>query len=257
VQARRIAVKLVIKNKEEFDALPEAVRALYVEKPAGTWVVEGVVPETELNELKTKVGEFRDNNLTMIHELEKLRPLGEKFKDIDPEEYKRLKAKAKELEDKGVKEGGDVQKIVEAAVKPLVERLDASEKAREEAQRRADQARFRELVSADATKVGVKPNMMRIVLRDAEDVFELKDGKLAPRSGVKHPSDPLKDMTLDAWLQSLEPDFITESVGGGAVGGRGNGGRPTGAKELVNPTPEEMGRHMDEIASGKMIVVRR
>lgn len=252
-------LKVVIAAKPELDALPEAVRALYVEKD-GKWTLDGLVAESDLTTLKTKVGEFRDNNIAQAQELEGLRPLKDKFKDVDPEEYKTLKAKAKQLENQGVKTADDLKAVIDAAVKPLTDRLDASEKARQTAQQAADDSRFRELVSADATKAGVKAQSLRHVLREAQEKFELKDGTLKPRTGIKHPSDPLKELTTTDWLEELArtDDYLFgDSVGGGAANENRRGGGRQGVKELINPSPEEMGRNMDDIANGKIVVVRR
>jgi hypothetical protein len=255
-----MALKYVVTKKEELDQLAEPVRQLYIEKD-GRWTlaVDGVVLEADLNDVKTKLGEFRDNNRTMHNELEKLRPLEAKFKDVDPEEYKRLKTEAKKLEDKGIKSTDDLQAAIAAALKPVTERLDASEKARVAAQQAVDRSTFEKLIAADATKAGVKPQSLRHVLREADDVFVLKDGKVIPKDGVKHPTDPSKDMTTDAWLLNLATtdDYLFgESSGGGANNStRPGGGRP-GAKILRNPSPEEMGRNMDAIAKGEMVVVR-
>jgi hypothetical protein len=253
-----MALKLVI-TKGEFDALAEPVKQLYVADgdKYKLSIEGGAVPESEITDLKTKLGEFRDNNINYLKELDKLRPLQEKYKDVDPEEYKTLKMKAKQLEDKGVKTPDDVLAAIDAAVKPLRESLESEKKAREEAQHRADDARFRELVSADAQKAGVRPNSMRHVLREAESVFQLQDGRLVPKPGQKHPDDPLKDLSLDVWLAKLsktDENLFGESVGGGATNGR-SGGRGD-VRQLVNPTPLEMGQNMEAIAKGQVVVVR-
>lgn len=254
-------LKYSISQKAEFDALAEPVRALYTEKD-GKWTlgVEGEAPEH--TELKVKLSEFRDNNRTMHGELEQLRPLKDRFKDVDPDEYRTLKTKAADLENKGIKTPEDLQKAINAALKPVTDRLEATEKARLDAQASADRARFRELINVDAAKAGVRPQSLRHVLREAEDKFELKNDVLVPKTGTKHGTDPLKEANVVDWLQDLSKTdeyLFGESVGGGASGGNrsGVGGFRQGAKELLNPSPEEMGRHMDDIASGKTVVVRR
>jgi hypothetical protein len=263
-----MALKHVITKKEDLDQLAEPVRQQYIEQN-GRWTlaVEGVAPEADLLDAKTKLAEFRDNNRTMHTELEKLRPIVEKVKkvagdDIDTfiTEHTSLKNRAKALDDKGITKPDDINAAIQAALKPVTDQLESEKQARLMAQKAADDARFRELVSADATKAGVKPQSLRHVLREASEKFELKDGSLQPKQGVKHPTDPMKDLTLSDWFQDLAKtdDYLFgESVGGGAENGNRGGGRRPGAKELVNPTPEEMGRHMDAIAKGEMIVVRR
>lgn len=262
-----MALKATLATKADLDALPEATRSLYAEKD-GKFVLDvegGLANPTELHELKTKVAEFRDNNLVLTKKVTDLEPLVTKFKDVDPDEYKTLKAEHEKLKGKGVKGADDLQAAIDAAVtaatKPITEKLAAEEQARLKAQREADQARFRELVSADATKAGVTPKSLRHVIREAEEKFELKDGALTPKTGVKHPTDPLKTLTTSDWLQDLaksDDNLFEPSTGGGANGnkGGGGGGRP-GAKQLINPTPEEMGRLSKEIAKGEVVVVRQ
>jgi len=252
-----MALKASLATKADLDALAEPLRALYVERE-GKFVLdaEGLVPASDLTDLKQKVGEFRTNNLALTGELEQLRPLKTKFDGVDPEEYKTLKAEKEKFVGKGVKGADDLQAVIDAAIakanKPLVDELNATKAERAQARKEADDAKFRQLVSDDATKAGVKPQSMRHVFRDAEDKFELKDGALVPKPGVKHE-------TPKEWLQDLakSDDYLfAPSTGGGANGGNGHGGR-AGAKQLVNPSPEEMGRHMEAIAKGEMVVVRQ
>jgi len=260
-----MALKATISAKSEFEGLSEAIRALYVEKD-GKWILdaEGLVPKSELDEVKTKLVEFRDNNRTMHDELKDLKPLKEKLKDVKDidaflAEHAELKTKAGELKDKGVEGKEDLQKIVAAALKPIQDQLSAAETARQVAQSAADTERFRNIISSDATKAGVRPNSIRFVIAEAERVFELKDGVIKPRPGQKHPDDPLKDLSPEVWLTQLartDENLFAESNGGGANNDRRGGNGGAAPKELRNPTALEMGKHMDDIASGKMVVVR-
>jgi len=261
-----MALKAVLEKKADLDALPEAQRGLYTEKE-GKFLLDidgGFVSPSDHQALKTQLGEFRDNNRTLHGELEQLRPLKAKYEGIDPDEYKTLKAEVEKLKGKGVGKADDLQAAIDAAVekanKPLRDKLASEEAARVKAQQAADSARFRELFTAEATKAGVRASALEFVLPKAETAFELKDGAIAPRNGAKHPTEPHKDLTTADWLQHLAKtsDYLFEpSTGGGATGnGHGSGGRPH-AKQLINPTPLEMGRHAKEIAKGEMVVVRQ
>lgn len=261
----------MLASKSELDALPKDVQSEYQEKD-GRFIlnVEGDLPSHL--ELKTKVAEFRDNNVKLLKEIdEKYKPLETKlakYEGIDADEAKRLLAEKKELEKKGIKAPNDLEKAikdaVEAATKPLTERLETADREAKEAQRRASEVEFDRLSDEYAIKRGVRQNSLRHVRREMRDVFELKDGRLVPKPGQKHPDDPLKELDPDAFLQKLkstDANLFAESSGGGA-GGNGGGAGTGGAgvradvKILKNPTPAEMGRHMDEIATGKMVVVR-
>lgn len=262
-----MALKALLTLKAELDALAEPVRALYIERDGKYALdVEGMVPAAEVTDVKTKLGEFRDNNKTLFEENKTLKARVEKIKDITDidayvAEHATLKTTVDELKKKGVGGTSDLDAAINAALKPVVDKLNASELRATEAQKRADGSRFRELVTADATKAGVRATGLRHVLREAEEKFELVDGALKPKSGVRNTNDPLKDLTPTDWLQELSKSdeyLFGETVGGGANGshGAGGGGRPD-AKQLINPSPEEMGKHMDDIASGKVVVIRQ
>lgn len=260
-----MALKQVLTTKTEFDALPEAVRAEYTEKD-GKWLlnVEGMVTKTEHDELKVKVAEFRDNNKTLFEENKELKPLKEKLKgitDLDAylAEHNTLKAQVDEFKKKGITDVSGVQAAIDAALQPVKDQLKTAETARVEAEKRANESRFRELITADATKAGVRPTSVRHVLREAEEKFEFKNGAIVPKAGVKHPTDPLKDLTPLDWLGELaktDENLFGESSGGGAGDGRQRV-PPANVRQLINPSPEEMGKNMDDIASGKAVVVRQ
>lgn len=258
-----MALKPTLANKAELDALPEAVRTLYTEKD-NKFLLDlegGYASPTEVHELKTKVAEFRDTNVNLLKKVGDLEPALKKFDGIDPEEYKKLKEKADKLAKKGVKEEDDIEamiaRAVETATKPLVEKVAAEETARKAAQASADQARFRELMTAEAKKKGVRDNSVRHVLREAEEKYELRDGRILPKNGIKNPHDPLRPYEPADWLDDLakSDDNLFEVSGGGGAEGSGNKPRP-GVKVLLNPTPLQMGQHAKEIAKGEMIVQR-
>lgn len=94
----------------------------------------GFVPSSDHVDVRTKLSEFRDNNLELykgiaelagVSEATSLAPLKElvaKLKDIDPDEHEKLKAKVVELEKKGAKPD-DVAAQIAAAVDPLKKHL--------------------------------------------------------------------------------------------------------------------------------------
>lgn len=257
-----------ILTKAEHDAADAGVKGLYKASADGTnFIIDvdgGYVPPAEVTDLKTKLGEFRDNNRTMHTELETLRPLKTKYEGIDPEEVKRLKKLEEDMKAQGVKPDKieeSIKAAVAAATKPLADALESEKKARTEADGRARKARFDQLVEEQAAAAKVRPNSRRFVRMEAEQNFELnpEGTALVPKQGVKHPTEPHKDLTPTDWLSHLaktDENLFEQSTGGGASGGGRGFGNP-GAKELVNPTSEEMGLHAAAIAKGEMVVVRR
>lgn len=260
-----MALKQVLTSKTEFDALPEAVRSEYTAREDKWYLnVEGMVTKTEHDEMKVKLAEFRDNNRALHNEVEELKPLKIKLKDIRDvdaflAEHATLKSQVEEFKRKGITDVSGLQAAIDAAMKPVNEKLEAAEKARIKAEEASNDARFRELITADATKAGVRPTSVRHVLREAADKFEYKNGVIVAKAGVKHPTEPLKDYTPTDWLGDLaksDENLFGESTGGGANGDR-RPPPPANVKQLINPSPEEMGKHMDDIAAGKAVVIRQ
>lgn len=260
-----MALKMKL-TKAEHDVLAEPVRQEYVEKD-GAYVLNidgGAVATADLVALQSKLADFRSNNITLTNENKELKAKTvtlDKYEGVDPEKYKQMETEISELKKKGVGTADDVVTIVarevERATKTIKDQLKTEQEARIAAQQAADQGKFRELVSADATKAGVAGSALRHVLREADSLFEWKDGSLVAKEGVKHPTEPLQDYTPTAWLQNLaksDPYLFEPSNGGGAPGA--SGASKPGSKILRNPSPEEMGAHMEDIASGKITVVR-
>lgn len=260
-----MALKGILGTKAEIDALPEAVRGLYAEKD-GKFFLDidgGFVSPQEVTDLKSKVAEFRDTNVSLLKKVGDLEPQLKKFEGLDPEEYKRLKKDHEDLVKKsGGKKDDDIEALItraiDAATKPITEKLAAEEAARKAAEGEASRARFREIVTAEAKKKGVRDNSLRHVIRDAEEKFELISGAIKAKAGVKNAADPLKDYTPADWLEDLsksDGNLFEDSNGGGASP---QDGRPrAGVKTLINPTPLEMGQHATAIAKGEMVVVRQ
>ena len=73
----------------------------------------------------------------------------------------------------------------------------------EEIQARLAKARFQERVADYAIAAGVRPASVRFVVRDAEEVFELRDNTLVPLHGETDPEDPLEPLTPMRWLKTL------------------------------------------------------
>lgn len=218
-----------------------------------------------------KHAEFRDNNVKLLKALgadtveaalqraglfgaitpERLAAL----KDIDPAEYQTLKAQVADLEKKGVKKPDDVQTAIQAAldsfkagvVKPLQDQLAAaSEQAKAKDARLADQA-LRATIGERFTKAGGKadPAVVKFIVDQAKAAFHVVDDKVVAADGRYGANgDPL---TVEEWIASATKDYafaFGPSHGGGANpgAGGGTGGPKPGVKQLVNPTPEQLGQ---------------
>lgn len=84
----------------EESAIPDSIKDSYKKIDDGSWVLDGFVP-------KTKLDEFRTNNRTLAKEREELQAQLLKFKDIDPAKYAESVEKLQELENNRLAEAGE------------------------------------------------------------------------------------------------------------------------------------------------------
>lgn len=263
-----MATLKAVLQKAEVDKLPEAVRGFYTEVKGktGTFhldldgaVIGGVDPE-EHETVKRNLKEFRENNIKLQKDVTERDERLKTFEGVDPTEYKTLKEKAGKLKGKGVEDEDDIAKLiadsVATALKPVQDQLAQEREARTKSEQVANDAMFDRLVTSDATGAKVRGSVMRHVLRDARDVFELKDGKLVDKSG--------EGLTPKKWFEKLatdpDHDYLFEPSGGSGAnhenGGPGGGFGKPGAKVLVNPTPEELGANEAGLIDGSVVVQR-
>lgn len=198
-----MALKLKYSKKEE---VPAEHSSLYVEK-GGAFVldVEGAVE-------REKLEEFRNTNVALLKQLES-------FKGIDPEKARELMARQADLDAQNLLKSGDVAKIVDAKLAPVVQQLEA-ERANAAALRKQleEQALQDSLLKAGA-KRGVRASAVPDLLARAR-------GKWKVVGGVVMPAADGENQTLDAWVDGLAaeaPHLFENSAGGGATGG-GSGG---------------------------------
>src|SRR5688572_2241741 len=62
---------------------------------------------------------------------------------------------------------------------------------------------LREHIRDAAFACNVKPKAVRHVVRDAESIFELKDGAVVAKDNARQPANPLQPVTLVSWLADL------------------------------------------------------
>jgi hypothetical protein len=95
--------------------------------------------------------------------------------------------------------------------------LEAHRQATAVAERRTAEIEFDNLVRDNAIYGGVIPTAAKYFVRDARELFEIRDGILHPRNGETQPGDPCAPLTFDTWLQEQRKDvpylFTLESGG--------------------------------------------
>lgn len=265
-----MALKLLIKNLDE---VPEAIRGEYTKQEDGTYLL-GV----EEKDYKEKLDEFRTNNRELFKQREQLTKDIKKFEGIDPEKYRlatEALGKLDEQEDANLLKAGKVEEVFNkrtGAMKTDYEnKLTAKEEALVKSTKEAGTYRdlYRDLklnqeVAQTIEGVGnVRKGALPDVMARAKQIFQLDDqGQLVAKNdkGEAVYGKQGEPLTLQEWSSNLlqsAAHLFEQAAGGGAKGGRQNDGVGTIIKgQLVNPTPQQFGRNLKDIASGKVEVVR-
>jgi hypothetical protein len=190
-----------------------------------------------------KLAEFRENNIKLNKELEDLK---KRFEGIDPDA---VKAQAAELDTLRK------SKPDETRIKQLETELATEKAGRADVQKRADGLMFDVVVGDALSKAGLRPEARGYMTSQAAEHLEVKDGKIVGKTF--DPENPGIRLTLERFiaLQVKSSAFAFHaSAGSGANPARGNSST-TNAKELRNPTPQQLGEHADAIRRGTMKVV--
>lgn len=234
-----MGLKAVIGSKADLEALPEALRALYVEKD-GKFILDAEVDEhPAVGGLKSALAKEREGRESTSKELLKLR---KDIEGLDPVKAREALARVQELEDKKLIDEGKFEELVKARTDRLQqthqEQLNEYQKKLKEHEgsiskltEELSTERIDNQLTLHATKAGVRPTALTDVILRARRVWKLVDGQPVPMNGdsLVYGKDPSKPMPMEEWLDTLRKGdgahLFEGSGGGGAAnaGGQSNG----------------------------------
>jgi hypothetical protein len=231
-------LKFKFKAREE---IPAELANLYVERD-GAWFLDadGVVE-------KTKLDEFRNNNLALTKERDELK---KRFEGIDPDEVRRLAEEKEklELQAQGHKPE-QIEKVVEGRLKTAKaewdKQLSTVTSERDALNARLTAIQIDQGVTTVATKRGLRPTAIPDITARARTVFRLVNGVPTAFEGdgktVRYGKDGITPMTLEEWIdtQVSEAPHLFESNAGAGSGASAPspGGRPNSS--VKNPFKRE------------------
>lgn len=262
----------VVKNLE---AVPEALRGEYVQQ-GDVFVLKldgdipGFVPESRVNELAGKVDEFRGNNTRLLkalgaegfdQALTRLGALGQAEQDA-----RALRERVADFERRGINRGDDVAALVKRAVAeattPLTEKVAGLERERDEARQRLSASELDAMLTSIGLEVGVDERALPDFIRRGRDVwsrnddgdFVSKDAKGRPLFSRANPGEALSPAEWALSLADEAPHLFRGNTGAGAPGGESGIVTDRHGTQWVAPDALEIGRNLEDIASGKMRV---
>lgn len=205
----------------KLEDVPENVRGLY--KQEGSAFVldaEDVVP-------KTRLDEFRTNNIQLTQQLEKL-------KDVDPVKYAELIKLQQDVEEGRLIKEGKLEEVVNLRVtnmkKDLETQLTTSQTTLQKANAQLAVLMIDNAVRQAAVKNGALTTALDDVVLRARNVYSMDNGQPVPKDDkgqTIYGKDGSTPMTVEDWLVGLKknaPHLFAGSQGSGAGGGRGGAG---------------------------------
>lgn len=254
-------------TKEEFDALSDELKAHY--KVTG----EGYALDTDAgSDLKEKLDEFRNNNVALMKEQEKLQAQVKQFEGIDPEKAREAQAKLHELEEKKMLDDGQIDELVNKRTERMRSDFENKYKALEERNAHLESrtvntesqlhAKMVESGIANAVSaVGtVRKGAMPDILARAGSVWKLDDELNLVAMRGDQPmigADGKTPLTPEEYATSLlqdAPFFFEGSSGSGAGGNDTANANNQGGKTIAHGDKAAFGSNLEDIASGKVQV---
>ncbi|MDB6053759.1 MAG: hypothetical protein JWN25_1282 [Verrucomicrobiales bacterium] len=197
--------------------IPNEIKAFYVEQN-GAWILdaEGAVD-------KSRLDEFRNNNLALSQEVQTLKA---RFEGIDPANYKALAERDAARAEQELLQKGEFQTVLEQKTQALKgelnSRIKQAEVERDQLRNRLEEIQIDQAVTAAATQRGLRPSAMTDLLNRARASMELREGKVNIRTsdgqGIQINGDGTP-MTLEQWtdqLQQAAPHLFEPNFGSGA-----------------------------------------
>lgn len=258
-----MALKSLI-TQAEYDKLPDALKSEYSKSG------EQYVLEVDGADYKSKLDEFRSNNIKLQKAKEELVQSMERFKGVDPEKYaKALEAfeKIEALEDKELLKAGKIDDIIMKRTGVMQEEhkkaLSAAQKTIETLQGQTSTYQKKLGGLLVETTIGKAVNAIGVPRQSAlPDIYNrANQAFMVDPEGALKPADGLfngkgEPITPEDWAKKLleeAPHLFEAAGGGGAKGNANKGGGGSGQKIIAND-PLEFGRNLEGIAKGTVTV---
>ena len=179
--------------------------------------------EEEYTGLKTKLDEFRTNNVKLLKDMESL---SSKFDGIDVDAYNKMLTKQEELKKKKLIDAGKIDELLDERTKQMREahnkEIQKSHKVNESLQDQLAKLVIDNAVRDSATMNGVVDTGMEDILLRSKTVFSLKDGKAVPidaSGNTIYGHGTSEPMSVNEWVKGqmeVAPHLFKPSEGAGS-----------------------------------------
>lgn len=217
-------------SKDQHAQLDESIQALYAEKDGEFYLqVEGMVP-------KTRLDEFRENNIQLLEENSELKKAAKAFGDMTADELAELQAKAASA---GEVDEEKLRPLVDAEVNKRTSKMKDDYESQLASERENNTKLSGQLgvllidndIQREAIKAGIIESAIPDVVLRARQTFKVVDGKAVPYNGdeIIYGKDGSTPMGAAEWLAERAddaPHWFKPSSGTGSrqQSQEGNGG---------------------------------
>lgn len=267
-----MGLRAVVKSLDEID---EGLRSLY------TQVGDEFVLDIDDKDFKSRLGEFRDNNIELTNKLksameqagsaEELQKKLQQFEGLDPEAARKAVEQMTSLEEQKLIDAGQLEDVLsqrtermradyEGKISALQKSLDSTTGDRDKLHGQLSSVVIdNSLQQAVAGVASIRKGAMQDVLARGRQVWKLDDqGNPVPYGSdgnTMYGKDPQKVLSMDEWAQGLmaeAPYLFEPNSGGGGPGNKGGGGQEPGT---VNAGDSEgLSANLEGLAAGTVVV---
>ena len=193
--------------------------------------------EDEYNSVKSKLDEFRGNNVKLMKDME---TLSAKFDGIDVDGYKEMVKNQQAMKDKKLISEGKIDELLEERTKTMREKhnqeLEKIQGLNGTLNKQLETLVIDNAVRDSATKAGVVDTGVDDVLLRSQSVFTLEKGKAVPHDpngNIIYGEGTSEPMSVQEWVKGqmeVAPHLFKSSNGSGSEHGKNYVG--SGSKDL-------------------------
>jgi len=267
-------LKATVKALTEVD---EKYRELYKQ------VGEEFVLDLDDGDYKTRISEFRNNNIELTRQLEEMKKQGAsveemqkklaEFDGIDVEQAKEAMEQARQMKDKKLLDAGKIDELIAERTERMRQDYDgkvsALQKALENAEGSAGEFKNKlstvvidnSLQQAVSQVAAVRKGAMQDIIARGRSVWSLDDQgnpiPNGPDGSVLYGADAKTPLSMTEWAESLvkEADYLFDGNAGGGGGGNDKGKSGGDPKGVPSHDADAIGANLEGIASGQVTVV--
>jgi hypothetical protein len=230
-------LKYIVDTLEE---TPEELRHLYAEKD-GKFTLQ-ITDAPDFDTLKTKITEFRDNNVELMKKLNQAESDMARYKEIDPDKYKEMAEALQQRVDQKKFDDGKLEELLEERTQRMKTdyegQLEQIRDAVKQEQEKAEKLRgsfaavkIDSVIQFEVTRAHVpRKGAMQDILNRGRGMFQLDENNepvAMDRNGVKVMGrDGITPLSIKEWAKDLPNDaahFFEGTFGIGSQGGAGGG----------------------------------